>query len=470
MPVSNGTSVDNLYETERIRPIDISSRSYLLSDRETVSPDHENIREWFCERCGSSYTAFEENAFCVSSISERYFLCPECKENAPTCSTPECNNIIHINENYLSIGNMSFCSACFKVCSCCNKKRRNQFFLNWGGLEICMSCVKENKLFYCEKCKQVSIEQPSTLPHRTIDGKELCTECTQQIKPFCNRCGSDRQIIFNQYGLAYCEACIKHDIYVLKNYSYKPIPDFYSSKEDTKPLYMGIEIELTEKERIDASLTLSSLLIQKHPKLKDWLYLKEDGSITHGFEIVSHPSTLEVYQEKIKLLSNILTGTNLIENGSTGIHVHIDKKYLTTNDIVKITMFVHMQKDLIKKIARRSDTRFSTYKTLFIKSLLEGTPEEKKEAENYTIKNKTNGRYEAVNFENNNTIELRMFHSSTEYYKIMSIIEFTYSLVHFVKKHRTPSFAKDDIQTKYIKYINNNKKQYPNLLKLIGEL
>jgi hypothetical protein len=91
------------------------------------------------------------------------------------------------------------------------------------------------------------------------------------------------------YDCDYCDDCYNNRLHeFIKSYDYKPIPIFYGSGQ---PHY-GVELEIDCGGEYDGS---AEDLNEIANKSNEHLYFKHDGSLDDGFEIVSHPATLEYH-------------------------------------------------------------------------------------------------------------------------------------------------------------------------------
>ena len=145
----------------------------------------------------------------------------------------------------------------------------------------------------------------------------------------CAECGYilrvDDANYLNGSDTPYCDECyedLENDS-PIHDYNYKPEPIFYGNDL----LYYGVELE------IDCGGEYS----ENAEKIEnvgnedaDHIYCKHDGSINNGFEIVSHPMTLDYHQKNMNWLELFEKATEMgykSHNTSTcGLHIHIFRK------------------------------------------------------------------------------------------------------------------------------------------------
>ena len=98
-------------------------------------------------------------------------------------------------------------------------------------------------------------------------------------------------------------------------------------------------------------------------RINEHIYCKHDGSLDDGFEIVSHPATLEYHTNTIpwkKILDEALEmGYYSHNSGTCGLHVHINRAALgerveeQENTIARIVYFFEKFWDKILRFSRR---------------------------------------------------------------------------------------------------------------------
>ena len=104
------------------------------------------------------------------------------------------------------------------------------------------------------------------------------------------------------------------------NYSYKPRPNFHGMSDSN--LFLGFELEVNIPS--NSSRRMNKCVELANDTLGSLGYLKEDGSIPYGFELVTHPMTYQFAMESFpwSLLSDL--EQNGAENHEDcGMHVHV---------------------------------------------------------------------------------------------------------------------------------------------------
>lgn len=305
-------------------------------------------------------------------------------------------------------------------CFICGKKLPSKKIELTNRMLLCQHCFKINNGFRCESCGGFFLgdEYDPEL--------KVCIYCSKGIK---SEDENDKKIYIH-------------------NYYYKPYPTFFKINDENN-LYLGIELEVGGNDDYNNVNKFAANYEN------DFFYIKKDSSIPkYGCEIVTYPATLEYHKHIENKWKKILNGAKKFNFKSydidnCGIHVHINKDYLTVNEIAKLDLFVNKHHELFVKIARRS----SKYARFLKKPLyLYGLP--------INV-----NRHCALNLCNQNTIEFRIFKGTLSYSSITAIMELVYCLVHFIKQHKLNDMIYRDYSETFINYAKSyNFKHLNNYL------
>ena len=158
---------------------------------------------------------------------------------------------------------------------------------------ICPECL-ENETTLCACCGQ----RIWLTDNAGNDNTPLCQTCYDQSYMTCSECGRlihcEDSYYLDDSDEPLCLTCLEEaNRDVIQGYYYKPEPIFYG----TGPRYFGVELEIDEGgERGDYA---SRILSQANVAFTERLYCKHDGSLGNGFELVTHPMSLEYHQEEM---------------------------------------------------------------------------------------------------------------------------------------------------------------------------
>ena len=216
----------------------------------------------------------------------------------------------------------------------------------------------------------------------------------------------------------------------------------------------------------------------------DLAYLKGDGSLNNGFEIVTHPMTHDFFKNEatefwdtLKVLRDehrvMSWGTS-----TTGIHIHISRTgFKGGPHMHRFLNLVYSNQGLYSTIAGRESDRWAkfddvnaaiptgigedgyrSYKTvrMFKHKILDG---------------RNTDRYSAVNTQNRDTLELRIFKSTTKPERIKGYMDLAHASVEYTR-HLTLQQVKDGAlsDTAFITYIRENGSLYEHLVGLLDQL
>ena len=297
----------------------------------------------------------------------------------------------------------------------------------YGGDRVCDTCVDE--LYrYCEDtmeyhpiddCEFVESENAYYTDGYIDANFERCSSCDEYI-----RNGDAHH--FEDTGNCVCESCIS-DYYVrngvvyeyeqpsiICGYHCRPRLNFYGDG----PKFLGCEWELYGCGESDSA---AEEIFEGHEK---YWFFNSDGSLDeNGFEAITHPCSPEVLLEfDWEKMCQRAIDWDCKEYKGAGIHVHISRKaFKNVGAIGHLIRFFDEQYDKIIEFAKRDPYQAERWaKKLGI------TPSEKryfKKENYYKTADYSCDRYQAVNVQNQNTVEIRVFRTSTNPDHIRAIIQ-----------------------------------------------
>jgi Putative amidoligase enzyme len=240
------------------------------------------------------------------------------------------------------------------------------------------------------------------------------------------------------------------------------IPSKYDSRRPR--VLLGLELEMEINSSFDLNEKAEELLchLGHTPDHRQYALLEHDGSITHGFEMVSGYTGLDIHAKQLAFFKNRFSGAKSHNTSTCGLHVHVCKAGMSMLHAAKMILFINdpNNQELIKAIARRDSSGYAKF---------QNKAEDKswiKDARRYSSKaaqlaHLNADRYEALNFQNEKTIEFRLFKGTLKYQTIMACLEFSFI---------TWFFARDTSQAQlntenFLKYIclENNRRDTPYL-------
>lgn len=257
-----------------------------------------------------------------------------------------------------------------------------------------------------------------------------------------------------------------------------PIGDYHSSRRqlghipssfDTrKPrVLLGLELEMEIGSDFDRVEVAEHLLdkIGYAPTGDKYCLLEHDGSLNRGFEMVTGYSGLDLHTKQLEFFKSRLSGAKSHNTSTCGLHVHICKSDMSLLHASKMVLFIndHDNHALIHALARRDSSHYckihdKANDKYWLKDAL-------KSGEGYDdnlrrkarqLRNLNGDRYEALNFQNDKTVEFRLFRGTLKYETLIACLEFTYMTWFFCRD----TSAKQLTTSNFLKYIclENNRK------------
>ena len=340
-----------------------------------------------------------------------------------------------------TVDDRSFCETCYDA-----------YIENHGG---------EDNFYFCEACEHLYHDDNT----RTWEDRIYCSDCFHERVYFCDDCeerywGDDGHSCSNNDDSAH-----------IFNYSYKPRPLFFG--EDR--FHLGFELEIEVKDNYSRSEISENV----YNAVGSNAYMKDDGSLNYGFEIVSHPHTLKEFENfNWSILKQLKKTCRSWDTDTCGLHVHVsrsgfgdlfDREHFESTRAyhsavalsrqaheLRFMKLIYDNERQVKRISGRSSSYASFEdKGQLVQKIKWGT--------------QNNGRYSAVNTENDSTIEVRVFRGSLRKERVMSAIEFVHSAVEYTRDLKVNGKDKSLSWLKFAGFISKNTDKYPNLALIMNE-
>jgi hypothetical protein len=286
---------------------------------------------------------------------------------------------------------------------CAQRYRSHLTCVDCGGCDRCGATVRDADTVdtvdgdtICRPCRNACYWQCATCRGWNRDGDDCGNGCCDPYDCDCEDC-RDR----TRFGLIY-------------EWDYKPDPIFHGAG----PLFLGPELELeTPYERTEECAAVAQSY------LRDLGYLKEDGSLINGFEIVAHPMSYPWALRHFpwQLLPELRRrGCRVTDN--TGLHVHVSRAAFTsTCHTYRWMKFIYRNQRQVETLARRSSSEWAAF-----------TSDDRRAVKDYA-KGGYGARYRAINAGNPDTFELRVFASSLDPTEVQAALGFTAASVEYTR-------------------------------------
>lgn len=318
------------------------------------------------------------------------------------------------------------------------------------------------EVFVCDDCGHLENDDDG---HWAYDDRHICDCCTSD-----NYTWSDIQdtYISNEDWEEEQEEENDYPDSVIGDYHSSKrkldrIPSSFDQRKTSVLMGLELEMEVRSGDREDQAVALlDSIGVHKGYR---YACLEHDGSLNNGFEMVTGWTGLDVHREQLQRFTQPIRGLKSHDTSTCGLHVHICKKNMTVFHAVKMVLFINDSGNqrLIRTVARRDSSRYSQVKNKKASySWIKHARQYKDSGKGRVLQMLNDDRYEALNFQNDKTIEFRLFKGTLRYETILACLEFTYATWFFCRdtgtnELTTPNFlefisrAENLEDTKYLR-------------------
>jgi hypothetical protein len=229
-----------------------------------------------------------------------------------------------------------------------------------------------------------------------------------------------------------------------------------------RDLKLGVELEMDE----GYVPSMIDFLHEFDPD-EHLLWQAYDGSLSAaGIEIVTQPCTLRFHHEEFPWKELLMKAKSLkfMETDTCGMHIHVGRSWVNKVRGIRLGAFVYANSFYIDRLARR--TRCEQYARL--KRIGDHIASAHRSLDyrssNHMITEGHENRYEAVNYTNSETIELRMFRGSLDIKVIWASLELVDAICRFVCRVGTPYLMNPSVWMSFVHWVyDSSGKNYSNL-------
>ena len=412
----------------------------------------------------------------------------------------------------------------------------NLAFVEWVDDYVCFDCLEEN-YFTCNRCDNHTHHDALYV----VNDYDWCEPCFEQYSIYCEHCDTyynSESVSINEDSI--CEFCDdgEDDSDIIHPYSYKPgiivkllkfnksaendstvkelvsvgfnaynrmidkktdleqtlFKSRFGNCEDTAEI-IGFELEVENKTRGDNYISTGDLANDFYNAIDDkdeqYVYLKSDGSLDNGFEIVTHPQSYGAWMNSMDRYQPIFDlpkhGIRSHDTKTCGLHFSLNRKAMSPMHLVKFSTFIYWNPIFIKDISRRSWRNITSWANVFSnhnynsidENEIKGIMSSKKNIEQwldrntfytkcgdlfhplYTkkslINNHRNLRSTAVNLPSNR-VECRFFRGTLKKETFIMNLQFIHSVYEFTKQATFENLSIID----FLKFNKKNDFRYVN--------
>lgn len=298
------------------------------------------------------------------------------------------------SESHYLFRGQHLCERCFQthtiVCQYCNERVWNENIRYDEGQAVCPDCVSEHFLT-CSACGRI------------VHENEVCYLDDDDDYPYCQDCYNDR-----------------HQRHEIHDYYFKPDPIFYGYG----PRYFGVELEIDNGGEVDSR---AAQILNVANARGDFLYAKHDGSLNDGFELVSHPMSLEHHCHNMPW-ENILKKAVQLDYqshqaGTCGLHIHVSRDAFGETEveqdavIARILYLFKKHWEELLKFSRRTQRQLDRWAARY------GYKDQPRDILDHAKKGGGAGRYTCVNLTNEHTIEFRIFRGTLKLNTLIATLQ-----------------------------------------------
>ncbi len=288
----------------------------------------------------------------------------------------------------------------------------------------------------CAECATISDASYMTQVRGNNGEYFICSKCESVWEyRICHSCDCAIDDSAWSYDYDCCDECAENrqseddyeDSSIIHNYSYKPYPHFlrdYDVSSQFPNLFFGaeIEVEMRRDYEYETTSTARSVFDSINGPSGNFAYLKHDGSLSNGFEIVTHPATFEWWvSDDNPILNGIAEYSHKLRSyhsQNCGMHIHMSKAEFSNYHLMRFLWFIHNRQEYVEFIAQRRSNNYARFSDSERNNVIKIAK----------AKYSNQGRFVAVNLENSETIELRVFKGNIRPKRILKNIEFCHAL------------------------------------------
>lgn len=307
------------------------------------------------------------------------------------------------------------------ICDHCGKEYPKELMNVVGEDHLCNECIAENTVV-CTRCGERIYASENAGDNNT----PLCQSCYDREFTTCYDCG---RVIHNNDAYyesdddyeARCYSChCRHqEDHCIHDYYYKPEPIFYGEGNR----YFGVELEVDDGGETEENARI--ILNVGNRGDTERLYVKHDGSLNDGFEIVSHACSLRYHCDEMPW-SDVLGAAKQLgflshQAGTAGLHVHVGRVAFGETEaeqdecIARVLYFFEKHWEELLKFSRRTRSQLDQWAARY------GLKEHPKDILDHAKGNWA--RYTCVNLTNRNTIEFRIFRGTLKYNTLIATLQ-----------------------------------------------
>lgn len=307
-------------------------------------------------------------------------------------------------------------------CECCEQYKLEDVLhtIHDSGEVVCEDCLGD--YYYCDCCNEYFADSGYGI---SDNDRYICEHCADwNGYHVCDDCGciSNDGSYDESDDYWYCHSCYDRNCST-HDYGYKPMPYFHRTSSENRSgrlLYLGVELEVDDG---DNKRCVSSEYSE------DDVYCKHDGSLgEYGFEIVSHPRTLNSHKQwEWRSVMQTCRNNSYTSHdaGTCGLHIHVNRDFFDDDESAAAKIIILLDRfwdTFFVPFSRRTSYQLRDWANRpreeeVVKAL------DDDDVRRWKMSCAKSGRYKALNLTNENTIEFRLFRGTLKYSTFMATLE-----------------------------------------------
>jgi len=382
------------------------------------------------------------------------------------------------------------------LCVCGNEREVDDMVIHpHSGEPLCEDCV-----YSCNRCGDIG-DSNDSWSH--VDESLWCENCADRYASWCGReevYTEDSSYYVQDLGENWCQNCIDNyaswcescDEYtedgcqndcnedysdgerLVHDYSYRPDAIFHSTDEHTR-LFFGMEIEV-EADGYDnrrEAAQFAQIRLEMETSLG---YLKNDGSLNCGFEVVTHPMTYDFFMNEATefwdTIDKLKTDFNMKSwaTRTCGLHIHISRTGFTNPPhLHRFLNLVYSNQEFYEAMAGRSSSNWAKFDDAL---KYDGTKWQRSFAHKVANPETTStDRYSAINTNNRATVEMRIFRGSINTTNVRGALGLAHASVEYTRTLTLQDIKDGSLKVeKFIEYINSKPELYADVITRMGKV
>ena len=369
------------------------------------------------------------------------------------------------------------CEHCVQICGRCDEvgSVNDDFHMVDGDDMWCEACT-HRRAYWCDRCEEYNSNCAIYIYDRS---EHWCSSCTDDTH-FCEDC--------DNYYADGCDSCSDNtDDYgnrIIHDYSYRPDAIFHSTDKNER-LYFGIEVEVEDSRDLSESSSYAHRL-----EGMELAYLKHDGSLSCGYEIVTHPMSHDYYKNQASDLWDTLEHLRTYykvkswDTSTCGLHIHVSRTgFNGGGHMHRFLNLIYSNQDFYQRLAGREESRWATFSDIMHSEVTRDeygnrVLDEYGDYQYVTkrdIASKLKGfnteRYSAVNTRNQETLEIRIFKGTVNTNTIKSHLDLAHASVEYTRSLTVRDVREGALAwVKFADYILAHADLYPELYERVNRL